>query len=251
MSSSAPPWPAGVDLRSLGDVDSTNTEAARHAASLTGPTWFCARSQTAGRGRHGRSWQHPEGNFAATLAQPVDAPATTAAWRSFTAALSLADALDRLTGAGDGIALKWPNDVLLNRAKIAGILLETDGARHGVLLVGIGVNLVAGPPRESVPEARFRPSSLLAETGCRISPAQLLDHLAPAMDRWETRLAAEGFGPARAAFLDRAANRGGRITARTARDAFTGTFEDIDPTGALVLATEHGRVTLPAADVFF
>ncbi len=251
MFSSLPPWPQGVDLRRLDAVDSTNAEGARVAAGLSGPTWIVARRQSAGRGRQGRPWQHPAGNFAATLVLPVAGGPQQAAWRSFTAALALAEAVEALAGPQPGLGLKWPNDVLLDGGKLAGILLETAGPRGDRLLVGIGVNLIAAPPIDPDAPAAFPPVALAEAVGCLATPDQLLDALAPAMAAWETQLAQTGFDPVRRAFLARAVHHGGTITARTGTRALTGRFEDIDATGALVLATAQGRVSLAAADVFF
>ncbi|PWR00830.1 biotin--[acetyl-CoA-carboxylase] ligase [Meridianimarinicoccus roseus] len=253
MSSSTPVWPAGHDRRVLAEVDSTNAEAARIAATLAGPTWILALRQTAGRGRRGRAWNDPPGNFAATLAIPSGAAPAQAALRSFVAALALADALTQATARPEAISLKWPNDVLLNGAKVAGILLETtgQGGTPGPLAIGIGVNLSHAPdPGTLEPEAKA-PTSVLSATGAAIDPESFLDLLAPAFARWEATLRQHGFAPLRRAFLDRAARFGEPITARTLRETLTGTFTDIDETGALVLTTAKGPVAVQAADIFF
>ncbi len=231
----------------LEEVDSTNAEALRQADELDGPCWILARRQTAGRGRRGRAWADPPGNFAASLAMRLDEPPARMALRSFVAALALRDALCALTGLGDAFTLKWPNDVLVNGGKLSGILLET--GPQGLLVVGIGVNLRAAPPADA--EALFSPVALHAETGITLDAETLLDHLAPAFARWEDRLRREGFAPLRAAFLAHAARLGERIEARTPSVTRAGRFETIDASGALVLATREGHVTVPAADIFF
>ena len=246
-------WPEGVARHVLGEVDSTNSEAARLAPHLTQPTWILARRQTAARGRRGRAWAAPEGNFFATLVmRPAGDPAA-AAQRSFVAALALADALAAAIGPGPVLALKWPNDVLLNGGKVAGILLESAGRGGGVshLAIGIGVNLVAAPPPEAVEPGAARPVSVMGETGVRLPPETLLDLLAPAFARWEAQLATWGFAPIRTAWLARAARLGQQITARTMTETVEGRFETIDESGALVLRTAAGARAIPAADVYF
>ena len=246
-------WPEGVARHVLGEVDSTNSEAARLAPGLTGPAWILARRQTAARGRRGRAWVSPEGNFAATLVmRPTGEPAA-AALRSFVAALALADALEMVCGPGTTISLKWPNDVLLNGGKVAGILLESAGQGHGVshLAVGIGVNLVAAPPREMVEAGATQPVSLLGETGVRIAPEEFLTYLAAAFARWEAQLVTYGFAPIRTAWLGRAAKLGQPIKARTVTETVEGTFETVAEDGSLVITTSQGRRAIPAADVFF
>ncbi len=240
-------WPAGYGRVVLPEIDSTNAEALRRAPGLVEPTWILAQRQTAGRGRRGRGWTDPTGNFAATLALRLDEAPQHLALRSFVAALALHEALAALTAIPEALAIKWPNDVLLNGGKVSGILLETGAA--GILAIGIGVNLRQAPPPDT--EARFPPVSLRAETGHDITPETLLDALAPAFAAWEQRLRTYGFAPIRDAFLARAARLGDTITARTMTETLEGRFETIDETGALVLVTSAGRRAIPAADVFF
>jgi BirA family transcriptional regulator, biotin operon repressor / biotin---[acetyl-CoA-carboxylase] ligase len=251
--SANPVWPAGVGRHLLDEVDSTLDEAARRAPHLTGPEWLLAGFQTGGRGRRGRAWVSPRGNFHATLVmRPPGGPAQ-AALRSFVAALALHKALSQLTATPQALALKWPNDVLLNGGKVSGILLESlgQGGRLDHLAIGIGVNLIAAPDTATLePDARH-PVSVLGEIGLRIAPETLLDHLAPAFADWETRLQTQGFAPIRDAWLARAAHLGQPIRARTGTTTHHGTFETLDKDGALVLNATQGRLTLPAADIFF
>ena len=175
------------------------------------------------------------------------------ALRSFATALALRDAFVALTGLPAAFSLKWPNDVLLNGAKVAGILLEatTSGAGVQALAIGIGVNLIAHPD-QSVIEAGALPAvSLLSETGLRATPEAFLDALAPAFARWEAVFSAQGFAPLREAWLAHAAKIGETIRARTGKDTHHGVFETIDAQGNLILATATGRMAIPAAEVFF
>ncbi|MCG6901522.1 MAG: biotin--[acetyl-CoA-carboxylase] ligase [Rhodobacter sp.] len=246
-------WPDGYDRVVLDEVDSTNAEAVRRAPGLSGPTWIMARSQTAARGRRGRAWAMPPGNFAATLVLHPDEPPETVALRSFVAALALFDALVAVTGRAEILALKWPNDVLLNGGKLAGILLESLGHGRGVshLAIGIGVNLTAAPGAETLERNAARPVALGDETGTSVTPETFLTSLAEAYAAWENRFATFGFAPIREAWLARAAKLGEHIVARTSDAEITGVFETIDKTGALVLGTAGGRVAIPAADIYF
>ena len=246
-------WPEGVGRRILAEVDSTNAEAQRLAPTLAGPEWILAHRQTAGRGRRGKPWSNPTGNFTASLVmRPTEAP-DRVALRSFVAALALWDALVAATGRAEPFALKWPNDVLLNGGKLAGILLESSGAGGGIshFCIGIGVNLVAAPGRDEVGEGALVPVDLMSETGVRVSPEEFLDLLAPAFARWEAQFTTFGFAPIRQAWLARAARLGEVVRARTGRCEITGTFETVDETGNLILNTPQGRQAIAAADVFF
>ncbi len=242
-------WPAGYGRRVLADVDSTNAEAARIAAGLAGPEWILALRQTRGRGRRGRDWHDPPGNFAATLVLCSDEAPERLALRSFVASLALYDALVALGGRAEGLALKWPNDLLLNGGKLAGILLETLGP--GRLAIGIGVNLRETPGADAVEQGAFPPVSLASATGVAVSPEDFLAVLAPAYAARESRFAAFGFAPIREAWLGRAARLGDTITARTGKAETTGVFETVDEAGRLVLSTPRGRQAISAAEVFF
>lgn len=246
-------WPAGYGRRVLDSVDSTLNEAARIAPSLAGPEWILAHNQTEARGRRGRAWKNPQGNFAATLILRPGEPPQVAALRSFVIALALYDALATVTGRAEGLALKWPNDVLLNGGKLSGILLESAGSGSALthLFIGIGVNLVDAPPPADVEDGALRPVSLLSETGALVTPEVFLDQLALAYARYEHQFSTFGFASIRTAWLDRAARLGEVITARTATTDTTGTFETVDDSGNLVLKTPKGRVAIPAADVYF
>lgn len=234
----------------LTEVDSTNAEALRRAADS--PAWIVAGAQTAGRGRRARVWSSPPGNFHATLIFRPQGPPAEVALHSFAAALALRDALVALTAPSAALTLKWPNDVLLNGGKLAGILLESASLGAGVshLCIGIGVNLMAAPDAALLDPDALSPVTLLHETGLRIVPETLLDHLAPAFANRAAQLAT-GFAATRADWLAQASHLGQPIRARTARQTRHGTFETIDATGALILRTAQGLVAIPAAEVFF
>jgi BirA family biotin operon repressor/biotin-[acetyl-CoA-carboxylase] ligase len=243
-------WPQGWGRVVLDSVDSTSDEARRRAgAGERGPLWIMARVQTAARGRRGRSWSAPAGNLSATALLRPAAPARDAALLSFAACLAVADLFDAVA-PGARVALKWPNDALLNERKAAGVLLESagDGRRLDWLTVGIGVNLAHHP----VPEpGAWPPGSVLSETGRAPDPEDALDRLAAAFAVWAGRLAAEGFAPLRAAWLARAARLGEKVVARLPGETAEGAFVDIAEDGALMLSGPTGLRRIHAADVFF
>lgn len=181
-----------------------------------------------------------------------DEPLQDVALNSFIAALALRMALKDVAPS-DGYALKWPNDVLLNGTKIAGILLETSGTQDSVdwLVVGIGVNLAHAPDIADVEPRATPPSSIAAQLGVRPAAEDLLSWLAFHFDTYRKLYLEAGFEAIRRLWLENAANLGQTITARTMRDETTGTFEDIDNEGNLILTTPTGRVAITAADIFF
>jgi len=233
----------------LEETDSTNREAVRRFAGRS--LWVLARRQTAGVGRRGRAWHGAQGNFFGSyISAPMCSPAE-AAQRSFVAALALSDVANAL-GLGLGISLKWPNDVLLEGRKLAGILLESEGNGTQItrLTVGIGINLASAPP-SSVLEPGAVPPISLGESITPPTAEAVLDLLAPAYARWTTRLEADGFAPIRDAWLAKAARLGETIEARLPRETHQGVFSTVDGTGALVLDTPRGPKVLHAADVHF
>ncbi|ARJ68485.1 biotin--[acetyl-CoA-carboxylase] ligase [Paracoccus contaminans] len=246
-------WPERVGRHVLPRCASTNAEALRLVPMLAGPAWILALEQFAGRGRRGRIWHMPAGNFAASLAlKPQGGPAGASLY-SFVAALALHDALALACGPSARLAIKWPNDVLLNGGKVAGILLESAGTGQelAALAVGIGVNLAASPSADQLEEGAVPAVSVLGETGHAVAPGDFLDILAPAFAHWQAQLESRGFAPIRAAWLARAAGMGQPVTARTGSVSRRGIFEGIDQQGALMLRMAAGCEIIPAADIHF
>ncbi len=217
------------------------------------PFWLLAHRQSAARGRRGRPWSMPVGNFAATLVLTPQEPPGRAALRSFVMALALRTAFVEVCGREEAFALKWPNDVLLQGGKVAGILLESagHGGLVGPLAMGVGVNLVAAPGAEGLEAGALRPVSLRGETGVVVEAEAFLEALARAYAPLEQQFTTLGFAPIRTAWLRHAARLGETVVARTGRDEITGTFEDVDADGNLLLRTPKEMRAIAAADVFF
>lgn len=216
------------------------------------PHWIVAKTQTKGRGRQGRSWLAAEGSFAATLSLPLPkgTSAPQAALRSFVAAVALYDALKVYVPA-QSLAHKWPNDVLLDGGKVAGILLETvlKGTDIDRLLIGIGVNL--GPAPHIEDRTDFAPKGLGDVLAIPPTATDFLPILAHAFQTHETAFRTEGFTPIKAAWMSHATRLGQTITARTGQGEYMGRFEGIDNNGSLLILTAQGPKSISAADVYF
>lgn len=246
--------PQGYSLRAFAEIDSTNEEARRLGdAGETGPIWVVAERQTAGRGRRGRHWVSPAGNFMGTLFLRPQATPRKAAELSFVAAVAVHEAVETFLPPPlrPGLKLKWPNDLLHDRKKLAGILLESSGIAGGELAwlaIGMGVNLVHHPENVEYPATSL---AALGVTG--VTPMAALEALASAFDRrlrqWRD---VQGFAAIREAWLARAAGLGGPITVRLADETIEGTFSGLAPDGALELRLASGEVRhISAGDVFF
>jgi BirA family biotin operon repressor/biotin-[acetyl-CoA-carboxylase] ligase len=230
-----PPW----RLRTHGELPSTQDIVLR-AAEAGEPEGLAvlAHRQTAGRGREGRNWDSPPGNLHLSALLRPQGPAGQAAQWALLAAVALADALaPHLPPDAPALALKWPNDVLLGNAKVAGILAEAATGPSGELAwvaLGIGVNLAHAP---RLPDGR--PTVSLAACGVGPpAPDAFAAELLAALDRWRHVRARHGFGPIRAAWLDRGHPLGAPIAVGTVSGHFAGLGED----GSLLLATADGAV---------
>jgi BirA family biotin operon repressor/biotin-[acetyl-CoA-carboxylase] ligase len=237
---------AGVGLIACETLGSTNSEAlARARAGATGPLWITARTQTAGRGRRGRTWVSEPGNLYATLLLTDPAPPERATQLSFVAALAVHGAIAACAPPlAARLAFKWPNDLLLDHAKLAGILIEAEGTRPLMVAVGIGVNC------RHHPAATEFPATDLAAAGAGVAVEELFWALSVAMvDRlrqWE-----EGFAGIRASWLAHAGGLGGELTARLGARELTGRFETLDETGRLLLRLPDGALEpIAAGEVF-
>jgi BirA family biotin operon repressor/biotin-[acetyl-CoA-carboxylase] ligase len=244
--------PPGIRIFGFDAVESTNDEARRLAAGgAASGVWAWARRQEGGRGRRGRQWLSPEGNFHGSLILRPTRCLAECAQLSFVAALAVAEAVETWLPAGCQTAVKWPNDVLVDGAKIAGILLEAELAgntRVDWLVVGIGINLQHCPD-----VAAYRTTSIRALGGAEVSPETALEslnqHFTPWYECWQER----GFEPIRAAWLVRAMGVGEAIQARCAHETLTGIFVGLDADGALILAETGDRSScrrIAAGDIF-
>ncbi len=199
--------------------------------------------QTGGRGRQGRVWQSPPGNLYASTIVRLRAGDPAAATLGFVAAVALADAVQAVAGPVAALGLKWPNDVMIDGAKLAGILLERAG---DAVVIGFGVNLA------SHPDDLDRPTISLAAQGHAVEPAAMLDHLVAALARSLITWRGQGFAAIRQRWLALAHPPGTRLRVRAGEGAaIDGRFDGLDPDGALILRLADGAArVIHAGDVF-
>lgn len=226
-----PVLPDGWTLVALDSVGSTNDEAARLAdGGAPEGTVVWARQQQGGRGRRGRSWASPPGNlYSSTVLRP-ECPASRAAELGFVAALAVGD----LVPPSRAIRLKWPNDVLVDGGKIAGILLESAIAQDGRVehvVAGIGVNVAFAP---QLAEMRY-PGAALGGT-VEAALEGLTRALATRIAQWRR----DGFGVVREAWLAQAGPLGAEVDVRLGEGLVRGRFVGLDHEGALLLDTADG-----------
>ena len=238
---------AGARHLNFDTLGSTNAEAlVRARAGERGPLWITAKAQNAGRGRRGSTWVSPAGNLYATLLLTEPSPAAAAPQLSFVAALALHDALcECAPQLGPALKVKWPNDLLLGRAKLAGILIEGESGPAFAVAVGVGVNCVSHPADTAFP------ATDLAAAGAMVAPETLFAALGRAMarrvDQWQR---GDGFTAIRADWLKRAAGVGQPIRVRLPERELAGRFAGLDEAGRLQLEQPSGLTIVTAGEVF-
>lgn len=238
MSDAGPTAACTAQIVSLEEIDSTSSEAMRRAlAGEIGPLWIRADMQTGGRGRSGRTWLSPRGNLYASLLFAPQCSLAQAHQLSLLTGIAVYDTIRASGGAPAGLRLKWPNDVLIGRAKVAGILAESIRGRDDTLLavVGVGINL------SSSPEASGQATTHLAAHGSTVTPPAALEALAAVMsgwlDIWDRGL---GFGLIRAAWLERAGPQGEMLAINAGASRVEGRFAGLDEDGSLLLKDPQG-----------
>ena len=238
--------PRGYRLVPLDTVDSTNEEAGRLA--MTGSRQetlvIWAKSQTAGRGRKGRHWVSEPGNLYCSFLIPARWPTRRAPEVGFVAANAVAETVTAFLPPSCRVVCKWPNDVLVNDRKIAGILLENPVGHTPQLILGIGINLALCPD-----ETRYPATSLVAEGAEEPDIGKVLGGLAHRVSEGLAAWQRDGFRDVRRAWLARAAGLGAPIEVRLPGETLHGVFRGLDEDGTLVLAIGEAQRRIAAGDV--
>jgi BirA family biotin operon repressor/biotin-[acetyl-CoA-carboxylase] ligase len=233
-----------VAIEIVDQTGSTNADLLARASSLAGPVLLLARSQTAGRGRAGRPWQSaPGASLTLSLAWKFERALPQLVGLPLAVGVAIADALH---ACGVDARLKWPNDVLLDERKLAGILIETAAARDGIwAIIGIGINLTVpqdlaeriGSPATGLPPLAAAPEDLLAALLNTLAQALTefgIAGLASFTSRWNALHAWTG---QQVAVLDHGQARQ------------QGTAIGIDDSGRLLIDSADGRVAVLSGDV--
>lgn len=251
MTTSSSAVPMGQRLHFFRSIDSTNTQA--HELAQKGEpegTVVIADTQTRGRGRLERTWQSPPGRnlYLSIILRPhlsaVEAPQLT-----LMAGIAVAETLE--TYVPGQVAVKWPNDVLLGKRKICGILTEMTATPRGVDFVVVGVGINVNMVREDFdPTLRETATSLCMETGQTMDRLSVAGRLFESMETWYRAFQRDGFPAIRDSFLrySRIVGQGIRVVFR--EESQTGIVEDIDGDGAILMRDTAGTVhRITAGDV--
>ncbi len=239
-----PPQCNLVELETVGSTSDYAKNLAKNGYPSGTVVW--AHRQTSGRGRHGNKWDSPSGNLFMSMLLRPDMNAALVGQMSFVVAVALAKMLEMTLLNGTKVELKWPNDILFNGRKAAGILMETE--LNGVqpvnwVVIGVGINVAVAPEG----------ASSLVSCGVKgIALEEVLEKAVHEIMHQYHEWKVKGFAPVRQEWLKHAHNLGGTINVRLADKKFSGKFLGIDGTGALQIEMENGKEkTITAGEVFF
>lgn len=201
-------------------------------------TLVCAEGQTKGKGRLGRHWNSPKGKgiYMSVILRP-SLPPTEVAQLTLLAAVAVCEAISRVSGVAARI--KWPNDILVENRKLAGILTElsaeTDRVRFVVIGIGINVNtsLSVLPPQAT---------SLKEEVQKKISRVELLQEILRELENWYERLKKQGFAPVVERWKELSSTLGKRVRLVDPGGEVEGEAVDLDKTGALMIRNDAGLI---------
>lgn len=223
-------------------VLASTMDAARAGARDGAPdgTVVVAGRQTHGRGRHGRDWFSPVGNLYASILLRPELQPSRLSELGFIVALAAADAVDAVLTGGRA-RLKWPNDVMVDGAKVAGILVEI--IEDSAAVIGIGLNIAQAP------EGAAYPVACLRDAGVTTSPQAVLTHLLAALEQHVAHWTEHGFARSRAAWLARGPAPGEVVRVRIGTRIDTGRFAGLDADGALLLAEDGALRRVIVGDV--
>lgn len=240
----------GSRIECVGETESTNTDAVAAGRAGAGEGLVViADSQRRGRGRLGRQWVSPAGVnlYCSVLLRPHLAPADVPLL-TLVAGIAVADAVAAI--CPEGVAIKWPNDVLVQGRKVAGILteMEVSGGAPAFVVIGMGVNLNS---RESEFPAEIRPiaTSIALATGREVDRAAFAAGLLNALDARYESLLRDGFSALLPAWSERDALRGRQVQVRVGEEIVEGVAAGLAASGRLQIETAAGRREIVAGDV--
>ncbi len=238
---------SGLVIEVLESTGSTNADLRQRIGQLKAPLLLAAEAQTAGRGRAGRRWLAvPGDSLCFSLAWPFHLPSARLAGLPLAVGVAVASALRAL---GRPVMLKWPNDLLLDGAKLGGILIESVPGRGQPAaplwaVIGVGLNVHANPARDA---GLGHP---VAALGGAIDRNLLLAALADALQEALVRFAVDGLDPFIECWQDWHAHAGQPVTIiEQGRVLHQGIATGIDAGGCLLLDTGGRKVAVAAGDV--
>lgn len=243
-------WLRKYNLLIYNEIDSTNKEARRLIENgVTGKFIVTSYKQIAGYGRQNREWYSPEGNLYLSLILNPGCTLEKSSELSFVTAVALKEMLNPILA--DKIKLKWPNDVLINGQKIAGILLESTSKQNSRtaenIIIGLGININVCPK-----DIEYPATSLKELKVKNLIPEYYLDLFMQNFVKIYSIWKKEGFSVIREEWMKNAYNKNKVVTAVTKQERISGVFENINEKGQLVLKLSNNeRYLISGGNVYF
>lgn len=241
---------SNIDIVRFEEIDSTNEEAKRliRSGKVTKKTVLISKSQSLGHGRYGRNWVSKKGNLYTSIITKLDCSLDKAAHYSFIASVTVGDVVKEIIPADYEIEYKWPNDVLVNGAKVSGILLESlkDESSNYWLVIGVGVNI------NNCPEISEKTVVNLSScVGSNLNVDNFFDKFINNFESKENLWKNKGFSCIRTAWLKNAHRLGDEITVNLSNKKFKGNFEGINDNGELEINVQGKKHYISSGEVFF
>ena len=243
------------DVIWLKSVDSTNEEIKRRIKEFTKPTWIIADRQSRGKGRNGNTWLSEYGNFSGSIVFFPTVERTYFHLYGFLVGVALYNTIKEIITIDVDIRLKWPNDLMIENCKVAGILLESVQesicSKNG-LIVGIGVNLNSSPRLNANSKKRYKTECLASFIENKISRSIFFSEFNDQLVKLGSNVSEENLCSILKLWLARSYDRGSKVQLSDNKgEIISGTFLGLDEIGGLILGEDTGVRKIYSGDVYF
>ncbi len=243
------------DVIWLESVDSTNEEIKRRIKGFTKPTWIIARKQSKGRGRNGNTWFSSNGNFSGSIIFFPTVEHTFLHLYGFFVGVALYNTIKEIVPNDIDIRLKWPNDLMIENCKVAGILLESvqESICHkSGLIVGIGVNINSSPKLKTNSEKRYKTECLESFIDYKINRSIFFGKFNDQLVKLGSKIPEKNLCSILDIWQARSYDKGSRVQISDNKGEInSGTFLGLDEIGGLILGENTGVKKIYSGDVYF
>ncbi len=243
------------DVIWLDSVDSTNEEIKRRIQEFTKPTWIIARKQSKGRGRNGNTWFSSNGNFSGSIIFFPTVEHTQFHLFGFFVGVALYNTVKEIVPNDIDIRLKWPNDLMIENCKVAGILLESvqESIYHqSGLIIGIGVNIKSSPRLKTNSEKRYMTECLANFIDYKINRSIFFSEFNDQLVKLGSSIPEENLSSILKLWQARSYDKGSKVQISDNKGKInSGTFLGLDEIGGLILGENTGVKKIYSGDVYF
>ena len=243
------------DVIWLESVDSTNEEIKRRFQEFSKPTWMIAKRQINGKGRNGNIWSSGTGNFSGSVILFPTVERSYFHLYGFFVGVALYNTIRKIVKEGVDIRLKWPNDLMIENGKVAGILLESVQAsnsnKFGVI-VGVGVNLNSAPNLNADDNKRYNTQCVANFTNNKVDQLNFFSNFSDELRELGSYVAEKDLCSILNFWKPKSYDIGTIIQISDNQGGIhTGTFLGLDKLGGLIVSDNSGTKTIYSGDVYF